>query len=200
MNRIKLSLVAVIAALTMGAGQANAQEKPITLGVKAGVNLSTFGGDMKDTKSAFKYQAGITADIHVTRNLYVLTGLEFQTKGAKYHSKSEASIKYNPMYLQLPVHLGYKVRLAPEMNFVVNAGPYVAYGIGGKAKGDGSSEAVFGDNKLKRLDYGVGGGIGVEFGKLCVNAGYDLGLRNISDMKSFDVKNRNAYMTLGYKF
>lgn len=200
MNRIRLSLVAVITALTIGVGQVNAQEKPITLGVKAGVNLSTFGGDMKDTKSTFKYQAGITADIKLTQNFYVLTGLEFQTKGAKYQPKSEADVKYDPMYLQLPAHLGYKIQLLPGIKFVANVGPYVAYGIGGKAKGGGNSEKIFGDNKFNRLDYGVSGGIGFEFGKICVNGGYDFGLKDVSDMKSFDIKNRNAYLTLGYKF
>lgn len=200
MSRIKLILVAVITALTMGVGRVNAQENPVTFGVKAGVNLSTFGGDMKNTKSAFKYQFGITADIELAQKFYLLTGLDLQTKGVKYEPKSEPDIKYNPMYLQIPVHLGYKIELLPGTKLVINAGPYIAYGIGGKAKGGGSSEKIFGNDKFNRLDFGVGGGIGLEFGKFCVNGGYDLGLRNISDMKNTNIKNRNIYMTLGYKF
>jgi len=193
-------MVAVITVLTIGATQVKAQEKPVTFGVKAGVNLSTFGGDMKNTKSTFKYQVGITADIALTNNLYVLTGLDFQTKGSKYSPKSAPNIKYNPMYLSIPAHLGYKFELLPGTKLVINAGPYIAYGIGGKAKGDGNSEKIFGDNRFKRLDYGVGGGIGFEFGKFCVNGGYDLGLANVSDVKGNKIKNRNAYLTLGYKF
>lgn len=197
---MRLTMVAVITVLTIGATQVKAQEKPVTFGVKAGVNLSTFGGDMKNTKSTFKYQVGITADIALTNNLYVLTGLDFQTKGSKYSPKSAPNIKYNPMYLSIPAHLGYKFELLPGTKLVINAGPYIAYGIGGKAKGDGNSEKIFGDNRFKRLDYGVGGGIGFEFGKFCVNGGYDLGLANVSDVKGNKIKNRNAYLTLGYKF
>lgn len=200
MNKIKLSSVALLAALIISVSESQAQDKPVTLGIKAGANLSTFRGDLKNTKSAFKYQAGITADIMLWKNIYILTGLDLHIKGAKYEPESEPTVKYNPMYLQLPVHWGYKFTLAPGTRFVINAGPYVAYGIGGKAKNRGDSEKVFGDNKLKRLDYGVGGGIGLEFGKLCINGGYDFGINNISDIKDTKLRNRNIYMTLGLKF
>lgn len=196
MNKIGLVLMAAIVALTISTGRVNAQDGPVTVGVKAGVNLSTLDGDVKHTKSVFKYQFGITADIALSNNLYVMTGLDLQTKG----TKSKSDIKYNPMYIQLPAHLGYKFSLSPSVKFVVNAGPYVAYGIGGKVKGDGNNEKIFGNNKFKKLDYGVGGGIGFEISKLCINGGYDFGLNDISDMKDVKVKNRNAYVTLGYKF
>ncbi|MDR1200985.1 MAG: outer membrane beta-barrel protein [Tannerellaceae bacterium] len=83
---------------------------------------------------------------------------------------------------------------------VINAGPYVAYGIGGKIKGGGESISIFGNNQLTRLDYGVGGGIGFELGMFCINTGYDLGLRNISDAKDCKINNQNAYLTVGVKF
>lgn len=200
MNKMRLTTVAIIAVLAISITQVKAQEKPVTFGVKAGVNLSNFGGDIKDTKSVFKYQVGFTTDIALLKNLYILTGLDFQVKGSKNKLKSAGDIKYNPMYLSIPAHLGYKFELSSGSKLVIDAGPYIAYGIGGKVKGDGSSEKIFGDNRLKRLDYGIGGGIGFEFNKFCVNAGYDLGLANISDMKGTKVKNRNAYLTFGYKF
>lgn len=201
MNRMKLVCIAAFVALTVGAGQVNAQDKPVTFGVKAGLNLSTLGGDVDDMKSIFKYQFGITTDIALTENLYILTGLDFQTKGAKYKPESSASIKYNPMYLQMPAHIGYKLSLAPSLKLVVNAGPYIAYGIGGKAKGGDEDLKLFSDEgTLKRLDYGVGGGIGVELGWLSVGGGYDLGLANISDTDGGKIRNRNAYVTVGIKF
>ncbi len=200
MNRMKLVLAVVFAALTIGAGQMNAQDKLVTLGVKAGVNLSTLGGDVDDMKSVFKYQVGVTADIAVTENLYILTGLDLQTKGAKYKPESGTNIKYNPMYLQMPVHVGYKFNLFSDLKLVVNAGPYIAYGIGGKAKSGDESLKLFGDDILKRLDYGIGGGIGVELGMFSVGAGYDLGLANISDIDGGKIRNRNAYLTVGVKF
>lgn len=200
MNKMRLTTAIVVTLLTIGTTQINAQEQPVTLGVKAGVNLSTFGGNVNDAKTVFKYQVGVTADIAVTENFYILTGLDFQTKGSKYKPKEGSDIKYNPMYLQVPVHVGYKFELSPDFKLVVNAGPYAAYGIGGKVKGSGVSESLFGDNKLKRFDYGVGAGIGVEYNRICLNVGYDFGLANISDAKGGKIRNRNAFITLGYKF
>lgn len=225
---IKTSLVAL--ALLVSAG-ASAQ-MPISFGVKAGANLSNYSeGDM-DAK--FGFNVGITADINIAPSLYVLTGLELTTKGAKQEeSISESfmgtsySIKVketsNPMYLQLPIHLGYKLEVTPGTNIVFRAGPYLAYGIGGKSKteisgnfGDldlnnllnqldlknGESD-IFGngENQLdtKRFDFGIGGGVGAEFGKISATIGYDLGLTKLYDADGA-AKNRNAYLSLGYRF
>ncbi|MCD8260825.1 MAG: PorT family protein [Bacteroides sp.] len=151
--------------ISVVSNEAKAQETPVTFGITAGANLSTFSGDMKNTQSLLRYQVGITADILLTDNLYLLTGLDLQTKGAKHSPKSAPNVKYNPIYLQLPVNIGYKFDVGPNMRLVINAGPYLAYVIGGKAKSDGNKESVFGNNKLKRLDYGLMGGAGVEIGK-----------------------------------
>ena len=195
MKKMKIVFAAAtLAALTVGA--VHAQDKPVLLGVKAGVNLSTLGADLKDSKYVFKYQVGITADLAFSENLYLLTGLDFQAKGAKLDG-----VKYNPIYLQLPVTVGYKFDLGNNTRLVLNAGPYLAYGIGGKTKGgEAGSQKLFKDDIFKRLDYGVIGGVGVEFDRFTVSAGYDLGLRNISDATGTKARNRNAYLTVGVKF
>ncbi|MCC8186784.1 MAG: PorT family protein [Bacteroides sp.] len=201
MNKTKLSiLVAVVAVISAFSNEIVAQEKPVTWGIKAGTNLSTFGGDMKNTKSVLRYQVGITADVALTNNLYLLTGLDLQTKGAKYSPKSASDIKYNPMYLQLPVNLGYKFDVGSNIRLVVHAGPYLAYGIGGKARSDGNKQSVFGNNRLKRSDYGLMGGAGMEIGNIAIHAGYEYGLANVSDAKGTKIRNRNPYLTVGYKF
>ncbi|WP_029903036.1 porin family protein [Prevotella sp. 10(H)] len=202
MNKIGFIWVLVIAlVLLLQTGfNANAQTPPVTIGIKGGINLSDFGGDIKDMKSAIKYQAGITFDIALTENVYVLTGLEFVTKGAKHKPKKGAQTRYNPIYLQIPVHAAYKFDVASDVKLVINAGPYAAYGLGGKMKTDGEKVNIFGDNRFKRFDFGIGGGAGVEVGKIAFNLGYDFGLLNINDMKGVKVRNRNAYASLGLKF
>lgn len=194
------TLVLAITALVICSGSVSAQKKFITLGVKAGGNLSSMSGDINKTNYVFKYQAGITADLALTENFYVITGLDFQAKGTKSKTKGSANLKYNPMYLQIPVHAAYKMDIAPNTKFVIEAGPYVAYGIGGKVKGDGKKVNIFGDNKFKRFDFGVGAGVGVELGKIVVKGGYDFGLINIYDVKKDKARNHNAYLTLGYHF
>ncbi len=201
MNKTKVFLTATFAAFSgFISSQVKAQEKPVAFGIKGGLNLSTFGRGLKDTKSVLRYQFGITADIALTDNLYILSGLDIQTKGAKYNPKSSPDVKYNPMFLQIPVNIGYKFDLGSNTRLVVHAGPYAAYGIGGKAKSGGSKESVFGKNKFKRFDYGLTGGAGVEFGKIAIDAGYEYGLANINDGNGTKIMNRNPYLTVGYKF
>lgn len=171
-----------------------AQDKPITFGVKAGVNLSNVSGDVDGSKAKIGFNAGVTLDYGFTPDIYLLTGLELTTKGLK-----EDGASANLMYLQLPVHVGYKLSVADATKIVFHAGPYVAYGIGGKTGGVDS----FGKNRFDTFDFGLGLGVGAEFGKIGVGLGYDFGLVNIIDtdlIGGANVKNMNAYLTLGYKF
>jgi len=207
-NFIKAGLVAVALLVNISA---NAQI-PLEFGVKAGVNMSNFGGDSKDIEAKAGFNIGVTVDYAISSELYVLSGLELTTKGAKsktttpFGKKQETTM--NPMYLQLPVHLGYKLEIAPETKLVFHAGPYIAYGIGGKNKTSIKDDDVthsteskfFGDKGCDKLDLGVGLGVNVEFGKIGVGLGYDFGLNNISGNSSAKMKNQNTYLTVGYKF
>lgn len=220
---IKTCLVAIV--LLIGINT-YAQDKTATFGVKAGVNLSNFGGDGADGMDAkIGFNVGLTVDYALTQDLYLLTGLEFTMKGGK----DEGSISMihpdygtisfsgkendNPMYLQIPIHLGYKLVVTDAAKIVFRAGPYIAYGIGGKSKIEGGFMVggdagvyidddydFFGKDRAKRFDFGVGLGVGAEFGKIGATLGYDFGLANIAPSDVSKVRNMNAYLTLGYKF
>lgn len=200
----------------------SAQDSPLTWGIKAGVNLSNasikdHSGDMK---ARVGFQVGVTLDYAITNDFYFQSGLSFTTKGAKNEyefipqdtgHKEKSTKKINQMYLQLPIMAAYKLEVAPDTKIVFNAGPYFAYGIGGKIKTDiveTDSEGnlgknkfdTFSDNRLKRFDFGLGAGVGAEFGQIVVGLNYELGLANIADWQGGSYKNRNASLTLGYKF
>lgn len=89
----------------------------------------------------------------------------------------------------------------------------MAVGLFGKAKlkvdgdiadiaelGDNSmSEDIFGDDGLKRFDFGLGLKAGVEFNKKYqVAISYDFGLVEVA--KDLGMKNRNLMISLGYMF
>lgn len=189
----KTCLVAI--ALLIGVNT-YAQDQPITFGVKAGVNLSNLSGDVDGTDAKIGFNAGVTLDYGFTPDVYLLTGLQLTTKGFKAGS-GDNKFTSNLMYLQLPVHVGYKLTVAEATKIVFHAGPYAAYGIGGKTEGVKS----FQDGAYKKFDFGVGLGVGAEFGKIGVDLGYDFGLANIVDTEGDGkVRNMNAYLTLGYKF
>lgn len=194
------TLILAMTALVICSGSVHAQDKFATFGVKGGANVSSMGGDIKKTDYVFKYQFGVTADLAFTENWYLITGLDLQTKGTKSKPHGSAEMKYNPMYLQMPVHAAYKFNVADNTKLVFEAGPYVAYGISGKMKGGGTKVNIFGDDKFKRFDMGAGAAVGVELSKFVIKTGYDFGILDVCDIKGVKARNHNGYVTVGYHF
>lgn len=210
MNTIKVSLIVIALLIVTGV---NAQNKPLTFGVRAGMNISNVRSDFEDTKARFGINAGVTADYMLAPNIYLLTGLDFTNKGSKI--SNDPNLKLNLSYIQLPVHAGYKFPLVGDTHFVLHAGPYLAFATDGKWKMKGESVDAFSDNaesvglKLKRFDFGLAFGIGAEFGKINAGINCDLGLVNIADSKAIQIdgieyggsiKNMSVSLSLGYKF
>ncbi len=111
------------------------------------------------------------------------------------------------MYLQIPVHFAYKQDVTPGTRIVFHAGPYVAYGVGGKSKVTAGnvtleSDMVFGEGILqfKSFDAGLGLGVGAEFGPIILDLGWDMGLLDISNIDDGSIKNQNAYLSVGFRF
>lgn len=106
------------------------------------------------------------------------------------------------MYLQLPIMAAVRFKVSDGMNLVVNAGPYLAYGIGGKAKfeNEGESEKMdFFDNS-KKFDFGLGVGVTAEFGKIFVGLDGAFGLTKLAEMEEGSLKNQTFGLSVGYKF
>lgn len=149
------------------------------------------------------FHIGLGADFEFVPNISLQTGLFYSTKGAKFKDTEagdliDANVTAN--YLQLPVHLAYKIDVTPGTKVVLHAGPYAAYGIGGKMKlGTLEVDTFDKDDGLKPIDAGLGLGVGAEFGPILVDIGWDMGLLNLA-REGGDVKNQNAYLSLGYKF
>lgn len=193
-------MVAMLAIVTAASAQLN-------LGIKGGVNMSNFYGDeLNDKNAKIGFHAGITADYEFAPSMAIQSGLFFTTKGFKLKN-STLEYTENLMYLQVPVHFAYKQDITPGTRIVFHAGPYVAYGVAGKRNFklgslEGSGDKIFGDGVLqyKPFDAGLGLGVGAEFGSFLVDVGWDMGLLNISNATSGNVKNQNAYLSLGFKF
>ena len=213
----KFSAIALMSVLALNV---SAQGLP-KFGVEAGVNLSNSSWDVDplDKKAKVGFQVGITADYAFTEEWHLQSGLSFTTKGAKIEgrvvedgSMFDGKITVNQSYLQLPIYAAYKLEVAPGTKIVFNAGPYLAYGVGGKTKvsgdvaildqvatGSGKVDTFGSDGMLNRFDFGLGAGVGAEFGNIVATIRYELGLTNVGK-DDLDYKNRNAALTLGYRF
>ncbi|NDW10314.1 porin family protein [Dysgonomonas sp. 520] len=175
---------------------------PFGFGIHAGMNTSNVGGDVDDTKAKVGYQVGATVDFTVPIiGIFAESGVSLTTKGFK-QEVGDKTYSTNAMYLQVPLYFGYKISALNLLAVKFKAGPYWAYGIGGKYKDvNGKKHDTFGDDGFKKNDFGLTAAVGGEvLGKLNVNIGYDFGLTNISQVDDYKVRNRNAYITVGYKF
>ncbi len=205
-------ILALIAILAIGLGSANAQEN-LRWGVTAGMNVSKFSISGLDSRIGF--HAGVKAELglpQVTEGAYMDFGALLTLKGAKVDGGAAGNLKFNPYYLEVPVHIGYKYAVNDDFTLFANAGPYIAIGLFGKAKANindelgadlgidsSASENIFGDDGFRRFDLGLGLKIGAEFSKKYqVSFGYDFGL--IETAKDSGIKNRNLMISIGLMF
>lgn len=158
--------------------------------VKAGLNFSNVYGkntDNSDPKLGFNVGAG--CEYAFTESFSLQPSLMLASKGAKM-----GDMKANMIYLELPVMAAYRFHLSETTKLVLNAGPYVAYGIGGKT----NDVKTFDIEGMKRFDLGVGVGIAVELGQIVLGLENQIGATKIN--KDGEAKNISSALTVGYKF
>jgi hypothetical protein len=149
------------------------------------------------------------------------TALLLTTKGYKV-TLDEPSQSGNDRY-EATLNLVYiEVPLTPKVSFAIGStkiyvalGPYVAVGVGGKARAkltsngqtaEDSANVRWGsdeDNQeIKRLDFGLTSGAGVEISNFQIGLSYGYGLSNYSNdnENGFKATNRVLGLSVGYKF
>lgn len=184
MKKILITIVVALSALISNA-RSDAE-------VVAGMNVATF--DNSAASSRIGFHAGVRINFGIpstSQGLYANAAALLSLRGAQ-----ASNITFNPFYLDVPIHLGYKYAVSENVGIFGEFGPYVAVGLFGSTEG----EDVFGDHiGMKRFDAGLGLRAGVEFNrKVNASLGYDFGLVDVTSETK--LKNRNFYISLGYKF
>ena len=175
---------------------------------KVGMSMTNQTGDM-DGDMKIGYNVGVGMDYAFSEDWSLQSGLNFTGKGAK-----DEGVKVKMNYVELPILAAYKFALGENMKFVVNAGPYLAVGLGGKmtvdgedggsvklfSKEDGAEEAL-----MKRFDLGIQYGIGLEVGEhYLVNLTGQNGFINPLNDKvwgeELSTKNMAFSISVGYRF
>lgn len=138
---------------------------------RVGMNFSNMT-KADNTKALPGFQLGVGMDYGFSENWSLQSGLMISSKGYKYDYKDEdynESYKARPIYLDIPILAAYKFNISDNTKFVINAGPYLAFGLGGKYNYDeGEDPKIFKDYEdekgWKRFDLGIQYGIGLEIG------------------------------------
>jgi long-subunit fatty acid transport protein len=198
MKKVLLSAIAVVAFMSVSAQETR-------FGVKAGANLSTFGGDAEDAKSLVGFQVGGFAEIKLTDKFAIQPEVLFSTQGAKEEGSDLFGSYENKVtlgYLNIPVMAKYYV----AEKFSVEAGPQIGFLLSAKSKFEAGGESEKTDVKdaYESIDFGVNFGAGYDFTEnLSVGLRYNLGLSNIAkteDGEDFKMNNSVFSLSVGYKF
>lgn len=133
--------------------------------VKFGMNFSN-QTKLDETKALPGFTMGVGADYAFNENWYFQPGVMITSKGYKVKYAGE-KVTVRPVYLDIPILAAYKFDITDNTKFVINAGPYLAIGLGGKVKEDGDNCKIFDDKggDWKRFDLGLQWGVGVELGE-----------------------------------
>lgn len=199
----------LIAILAISFVSVNAQQK-LRWGITGGMNVSSFSITGFDSRIGFHLGAKAELGLpQVTNGAYMDFGALLSLKGAQINGGSVGGLNFNPYYLEVPVHIGYKYAVNESFSLFGSAGPYLAIGLFGNASGkvntgddvesSEGSEPIFGEGALKRFDFGLGLKAGAEFNqKFQISIGYDWGL--IETLEYTGLKNRNLMISLSYMF
>lgn len=186
----------------------------------------TKSGETQDNNLLATFNAGILGRFNLSIPADLETGLLLEGRGAKANSyfgstndDNYVKSKFNPLYLEVPLNLVIRFPFEKGCNLFVNAGPYAAIGIAGKSKTESSvlgvkstsaanikfsnddpftsqqDDAAY--DKIKRFDFGLNFGGGLDLGKILLKVNYGYGLTKINSTQSNNgVDDKNKYRTL----
>lgn len=216
---MKKQVFALAAGLCLLMTTSIAQTKT-TFGIRGGVNFTNLNGedldgDKLDNKLKTGFHIGVDVDIPIAEDFYIRPGAFYSQKGAKM---DDGDTKINLSYIEIPIGFVYKPVLGTG-RLILGVGPYVAFAISGKYKGDGFDEDIEFENEIEldQLDdpvlkgFDAGGNLffGYEFNqRLFAQVNAQLGLINISpkikDVEDEDalgkIKNTGFGLSIGYRF
>lgn len=206
---LSLTLIAVLSASI-----ASAQE--FRMGITGAMNVSRYAvesaGISVTTDSRIGFKAGFRVELDapfISDGFYFDSELVLSSRGAKLGymiNEASADLTSRPYYLEMPIHIGYRIPINSNFNVFASFGPYLAVGIFGTDRltlgEEASKPDTFSDESLKRFDFGLGLRTGVQmFDHYRLYLGYDWGLVNIAQNSADDkINNRNFYVGMAYMF
>lgn len=171
----------------------------LRFGVTGGMNVPNIT-DM-ETDCRIGFNIGGRVEYNFSESFFMTSGLLLTQKGYD----SDEGFSANPLYLEIPIHFGGRYSLGNSVSIFGETGPYLAFGVGGKAKYEENVDGVnvevkddfFGDNAGNTFDFGWGLRAGVEVSNIQIHLGYEYGFTKVIDDEGH---NSNFMVGLTYYF
>jgi len=198
------------------------------MGLTAGINLNNVSlsyRDVEEPKTNFRtgFEFGLTSYNRITESFAIKSSLLYSSKGYSNGDVAEDWFdRYIFNYVCLPVNL----LVYFEENWHVGFGPFLGVGVSGRNKfGTGNFtteyELIPSDGKVneldfsrdqapfRRIDYGIGAGLGYDLNDLMLSVNYNHSLSNISvdildgtgtsfEVNDFEAFHRNVTFSITY--
>ena len=159
----------------------------IKTGPSAGINFAKMS--FKSSKDGIGLTPSVLAAFHVgwdvqfalAKNLGLQTGVEVSSKGSRYNFYG-TPFQLTPSYIEVPVNVMFKNVIFPVL--FLSAGPYFAYAIHGNVQyGAIITDMNLGHSSnsiIRKFDYGLDIGIGLDAPALQISGKYEMGIANLS--------------------
>ena len=186
------------AAFALVAGVLSAQaQTEIHPRIEVGANFASgvhkVVGATPESKVRLGFRASLATEVGLASGVYLAPGVTFRQEGFKYVSEDG----YGLNYISVPVDLGIRVPFSENFAVSVEAGPYFAYGLSTTSKIDAFKAGVY-----KRFDMGLDASAALEFSKVYLRVGTELGLVNTlkEAVQKASNKNSSFFIGVGYRF
>lgn len=196
-------------------------------GVNLANITKTTDGQTEENNMLTTFNAGILGRFGLSKVVDLETGLLFTGRGSKAETyfvngsttDNFVKTKFNPFYIEAPLNLVVRFPVKGTKGLFIHGGPYAAIGVSGKSTTDqkllgiskqSENDIEFADDdpftsrqedasyyKLKRFDFGLNVGGGIDLGKVLLKANYGYGLTKINSTESNNVSDdKNKYRTV----
>lgn len=234
----KLLICLLLCSYVVGGAMAQEEQQKakgkFSFGLETGLNISTFNQNDALQSKKVGYNLGVTFEYMFPKRVVIETGLFWTTKGTinmtNWADRPIGNMNIRLSYLELPLTIGYKFRVADNINIVPKVGCYFSCGLTGSVdiEGHGVNEYnvpthAWGGNysnpftrmrtslpdinvdidPFKRFDSGLRFGVNAEVYGCVLGFSYDLGLYKIHEtfpLGGEPLYNRSFSVSIGYKF
>lgn len=164
------------------------------------IKYTGFAGALPDIKSKLGYDIGIVLDKKLFGNFHIVTGLHYAQAGYKTDDQVligsfVEGVEATVNYVQVPLLLRWAaVKFSKNLELSAMAGPYAAYALDGEVA---KMDIAF-DGDIKRFDFGLTFGVNIGLSQhIFVDARYNLGIADISDVDGIEASANNQIFTFG---
>lgn len=175
-------------------------------GIKGGLNVSNlYVDDVDDENARFGFNVGLYAQLFSSEVFAIQPELLYSTKGTRttYDNilMGQGDAKFNLNYLEVPVLAVLKLGTVAELHF----GPYWGYLLNANIDIDGDTDSFdeLDRDNFTSWDYGLAGGLGLNFGTTQIGVRYAKGLKKLAasdDAEALlgDAKNSCAQLYIAF--